>query len=205
MINKALCFGEIVGSATLAWDVATWKHDEYPSFGSCVIVEAEEFPQGLCACVTHIQTGSSEANRTPQPLQKETQELAREYPHIFSFLQTTLTCSPLGYFEHNKFVPQPSPHIPAIHNFIRPASAAELNKIIAEPHAFSLLFCAHQPPLVDTIILAILRSYHTQNLISHTAACQIARDFAQQCNNDNFRVQSFIKSLEHLMLQERHV
>jgi len=205
MSNKTSCFGEIVSSATLQWEVATWKHDEYPGFGSCVLLESGDGTPTLCACVTQIQTGSSEANRVPQPLQKNAQELARDYPHIYSFLQTTLTCTPLGYLATDRFTPKPSLRIPTIHGFVRAATAQEIEQIITSKEAFALLFCAHQPPLVDTLILAILRSYCTQRPLLRDVACAIARDFAYQCNNDNFRIQSFISSLEELIDQEPHV
>lgn len=203
MNNRPSYFGEIIAGKTLEWQVASWQWDCYPALGSCIILE--EDASLSCAIIAQIQTGSREQNRTPQPLQKTPEELAHEYPHLTSFLQTTILCSPIGYINNGRFLHQPSPRIPRIHAFIRPATKEELEIIFSSPDLFTLLFCTQQPPFIDLLILAILTRYHETKPLTRNVAIAFAQSFSRMTRNDTFRTQSFITALEKIIAEETDV
>lgn len=203
MTNKSPYFGEAIQSGSLLWEIATWESTKYPPLGACIIVEQNEHK--LCACISNITTGSSEAQRSPQPLQKSAEELARDYPHIYSFLQTNITVTPLGYIHQQICYHQPSPEIPQIHAFARAATTEELIILFDQGTTFNLLFCAHQPPFLDTLIGVVVMQYASRCGLPRTKAIQFARNFARLCANDTIRVQAFIQLLERIISQDPHV
>ncbi len=202
-MDKQNYFGEIFQSSSTTWLGATWKWDLYPPLGSIIIIEHDAYL--LASCISSIQTASSEQNRTAQPLQKTADELARDYPHLESLLQTTITGTPLGYIHNKKYLPQLSPYIPRIHAFMRSATSEECQKILQTNNPFGLLASFHTPTCIDTLILAILQRYWEQQTPKEIEIEQVLQCFTRIAGQDYLRIHQFVSAMETLLPQGNHV
>src|SRR3990167_3512830 len=122
-------FGEIIESTPTYWKVTCWKWDSIPALGSIVIVERDATL--VFGIVSYTQTGSRDQARQPFPYQKTEEELQREHPQIYAFLQTICTCVTLGYEQNDHSYYQLPPYSPKIHAFVRHASTNELQTFCA--------------------------------------------------------------------------
>jgi hypothetical protein len=88
-------FAEIIISSLQQWTAQSWQWNDRPDFASLMVVQDGQ--RTIFGLVYAIQTGSWQTERTPFPYQKTEEELLRDQPHIFEFLQTTFTCLTVGF------------------------------------------------------------------------------------------------------------
>ena len=124
-IRNSTFFAEIIESSLQKWKAQSWQWSNKPDFASLMIVESDTYT--IFGLIANIETGSGTSDRMPFPYQKTEEELQREFPHIFEFLQTHFTCLTLGYKEPEKgILYQYTPQSPRLHAFVRPANLEEM-------------------------------------------------------------------------------
>lgn len=190
-------FGEVVEGSLSNWKVCSWKWDEMPSFGSLLVIEQENIK--IFGIVSHINTGSIDAERYPIPYKKTEEELKREQPQIFSLLQTIVSCVTLGYSINNNLFYQLPPYPPKIHIFVREASREELEKFFADSSYVHMLCSASSLIFsIDELLLTIFKKLIDEKLLSDENMSEAVNIFSTFSGGDYKKLKSFLQRIEKL-------
>ncbi|MGB8467465.1 MAG: hypothetical protein WCE21_00520 [Candidatus Babeliales bacterium] len=184
-------YAEIVESSLHLWKAQMWQWDQAPPFGSIVTIEQHDCQ--LMGIVTYIETGTVDGKRAPFVYQKTEQELKKEQPHIFTFLNTTISCLPLGFIKQNEPWHQIPSQPPKIHAFVSPATPAQLNLFFAQTTYLAILFQAvsSQTP-IDELILALTAQLKPYNVFTPDYTERFIDMFCLLCGNDYRRLKLFL-------------
>lgn len=191
-------FAEIIESNLSSWCGKSWKWDSIPSFGSIVCVKNPS--RNIYAIVYRIQTGSSDPNRTVITYQKTEEELRREQPQIFEFLQTTFYCITIAYEEHGTLFYQIAPEPPKIHDFIWGATINERVKLFSNEQYLQMLFnYANTTFSLDELLLAILKASSDEKILTSTVFEKFIKMFSLLTDNDYRRLKLFLQRAKNII------
>jgi hypothetical protein len=187
-------FAEVIESSLDSWLVQSWEWDNFPAFGSLVIIENNH--SLLFGIVHEVKTGSMDPNRYPFAYQKTEEELRREQPQIFEFLKTTFSCITLGYKENGKLYYHKAPKPPKIHAFVRQASKEELQEFLSDERYLHSLFSSSGTILnIDELLLALLRTIEKAELLSDKKITMFIEQFSLLTGNDYRRLKLFMQRI----------
>jgi hypothetical protein len=179
-------FAEIIESHLDHYTAQCWQWDNFPIFGSLVIVQ--ENLRTVLGIVSAAATGSIDPTRTPFPYQKTEAELKAEQPQIFEFLQTTFTVQIVGYYHHDNphKIFYLLPQTPCkIHSFVAPASQPLAEHFFSHAEYLHLLFSfAHTIPNLDELLLAIMQQHHAITPLDQARIDDFCQTFALLTGND---------------------
>lgn len=191
-------FAEIVESSLSTWKAQCWDWDNMPAYGSLVTVKTSS--RTLYGLVYEIQTSSSDNARTVFTYKKSEEELRRDHPHIFEFLQTTFTCLTLGYSEDELLFYQVAPEPPKIHAFVHRASQMHIEKFFSHEQYLHLLFAyAHQVVSCDELLLAILKQLTRSGIITSDNFARFIETFSLLTGNDYRRLKLFLQRAQTIV------
>ncbi len=193
-------FAEIIESSLASWTAQCWQWDLPPTFASLVI--AEHQAAKLFGIVHHIQTGSLDPARQPFAYQKTEEELKRDQPQIFEFLQTTFTCTTVGYQENNKIFYHLPDNPVKIHTFVQPATKEQYQLFFAQEHFLHLLFnLSSQMCNLDELLLALFKQLLQKKIITSAQLEGFIETFATLCKNDYQKLKIFLQRTDFLIAQ----
>lgn len=191
-------FAEIIGSNLFEWTAQCWQWDQAPSFGSLVITSHGSLK--IFGVVHTIKTGSMDPIRQPVPYQKTEEELQREQPQIFEFLQTTFTCITIGYYENNKFFYHLPEKPPKIHAFVDNANTKQYQLFFAQEQFLHLLFnLSSQIFNLDELLLAMLKQLKQKKVLNNENLNDFIETFAMLCKNDYQKLKVFLQRADQLL------
>jgi len=193
--NKA--FAEIIDSSLQGWLAQSWHWNNFPQFGSLVMVETKK--RIIFGIVHQIQTGSMEPMRYPFPYQKTEEELLREQPQIFEFLKTTFSCLAIGYQEKGHIYYLAAPEPPQIHSFVAPMEIELAKQFLYSERYLHLLFGASQLFNLDELLLAILKQQVELNILSETKTTNFINTYSLLTGNDYRRLKLFLQRAESIV------
>jgi len=193
--NKA--FAEIIDSSLQGWLAQSWQWNQFPQFGSLVMVETKK--RTLFGIVHQIQTGSMEPMRYPFPYQKTEEELLREQPQIFEFLKTTFSCLAIGYQEKGKMFYLAAPEPPQIHSFVAPMDTDTAKQFLYSERYLHVLFGAAQLFNVDELLLAVLKQHADLNILSTDKVTSFINTYSLLTGNDYRRLKLFLQRVEPIV------
>lgn len=157
MINKEPFFAEVIEGSLSLWKGQCWAWDCVPAFGTLVITNDEN--STIWGVISAISTESIDQTHKPHAFGKTREELLRDHPHIFSLLQTIITCQTIGFTREGRIHYYASPRPPQIHSFIRLASADEQERILQDcEFLYPLLTGTPALERGDDLVLAFLSS-----------------------------------------------
>lgn len=201
-------FAEIISSSLYSWQAQSWQWDFFPDLGSLVtIITSDKILFGL---VHQVQTGSSDPVRIPYAYKKTEEELKRELPHIFEFLQTTFSCVPLGYYintqannkidyedrpaEMGPFIYQLPLQPPKIHAFVSLASQSLTKDFFKNSNHLHVLFGHSQSVQnFDELLLAIIKKQSLIEPLSEEQWLNFTRTFSLLTGNNYRRLKLFLQ------------
>lgn len=192
-------FAEVIESSLHGWLAQSWQWDDFPQFGSIVIIETKK--RRLFGIVYQIRTGSMDPIRYPFPYQKTEEELLKEQPQIFEFLKTTFSCLTLGYQEKGKISYLLAPEPAKIHSFV-----GTIQKDIAKQFFYSnnylhLLFgFASQIGNLDELLLAIVNHLSNLDILSEEKLNRFMQAYSLLTGNDYRRIKLFLQRAEQIVL-----
>ena len=193
-------FAEIIESNLSSWTAQCWQWDNSPSFGSLVITTHNSLQ--IFGIVHSIKTGSMDPIRQPIPYQKTEEELKREQPQIFEFLQTTFTCITIGYLENNTFFYHLPDKPPKIHAFVTNATQEQYQQFFAQEQFLHLLFnLSNQIFNLDELLLAILKQLLQRKIMPPDNLNSFIETFAMLCKNDYQKLKVFLQRTDLLISQ----
>ena len=191
--SKHRYFAEIIDSSLITWTAQSWQWDIVPEFGSVVAIVTKK--RTLFGIVYDIKTGSLEPGRYPFTYQKTEEELLEEQPQIFEFLKTTFSCLTLGFQEQEAIFHQLAPEPPKIHAFVASMTPEQYKKFFISTGYLHLLFASSGICMVDELLLALLRNFHKNNLLSEEKFAEFIDAIAQLSGNDYRRLKLLIKRI----------
>lgn len=169
-------FSEIIESSLTSWLAQNWQWDAVTPLGSLVQVTHQQTT--LYGVISQINTGTMDPVRYPFPYKKDLEELKREQPQIFEFLKTTISCIPLAYEYKGLIVYQLPGTPPPIHSFISGVPNEKMKDIFASERYLHVLFsAAQQGPVLDELILALIRQQIDLNVFSGERIDRFASTF----------------------------
>jgi hypothetical protein len=198
-MNQNKQFAEVIESSLSGWLAQSWQWDNFPTFGSLVVVENNK--RLLFGIVHQIQTGSMDPVRYPFAYQKTEEELLREQPQIFEFLKTTFSCLIIGYKQNHKILYQLAPEPPKIHSFIGIASQELIQEFFANQHYLHTLFgLSNQLFNLDELLLALIKNLVDHSCMSSEKIQNFLQTFALLVGNDYRRLKLFLHRVQPLLL-----
>jgi len=199
-MNKNQYFAEIIQGNLSQWTGQCWKWDNMPKFGSLVITS--HGPLKIFGIVHTITTGSMDPIRFPAPYQKTEEELLREQPQIFEFLQTTFTCVTVGHEENYKIFYHLPEHPPKIHAFIENANIEECRIFFASEQFLHLLFnLSSQLSNIDELLLALLKNLNEKKVLNNTNFLEFIETLSMLYKNDYQKLKIFLKRTNYLFIK----
>lgn len=191
-------FAEIIESNLSTWTAQCWKWDNSPIFGSLVVTSHNSLQ--IFGIVHGIKTGSMDPIRQPVPYQKTEEELKREQPQIFEFLQTTFTCITVGYYQDGQFFYHLPDMPPKIHAFVANATEEQYQQFFAQEQFLHLLFnLSNQIFNLDELLLAILKQLMKKKILNEKNLNNFIETFAMLCKNDYQKLKVFLQRTDLLL------
>lgn len=198
-MNKDQFLAEVVESSLWKWTGQCWNWNHIPRFGSLVAIPQKEFV--LFGIVHSITTGSSDPVRTPMAYQKTEEELQRDQPQIFEFLQTTFDCIVVGYEHHGKILYHLPGHPPKIHAFIGLANSQQYEHFFASDQFLHMLFNqASQISNFDELLIAMMNILSEKKCLNKTRLTDFIETFSMLSKNDYQRLKIFLGRLQQINL-----
>jgi len=196
--NNNQFFAEVIEGNLSSWIGQSWKWNEIPEFGSLVITKNNHIT--LYGIVCNIQTGSNDPARKPMAYQKTEEELLRDQPQIFEFLQTKFTCIAVGYEQNNSIFY----HIPSqpakIHSFISKANDEEYKKFFSSNQFLNILFSQQSQILnLDELLLATIKNLHEKKCLNKTNLHDFVETFSVLSKNDYQKLKIFLYRMQSVM------
>lgn len=191
-------FSEIIDSSLTTATALCWQWDVMPEFGSLVSIDNQD---GLIiGLVAGIQTGSSDPSRVPFAYKKTIEELKKEQPQIFMFLQTTLTIQLIGWVDKktSKLCYRLPSKPPLIHSFVSELPFELATSFLSQPDFLHLLKFFDESTLDEALLTLLHRSYLDKK-ISMSEVQALVTQYARHVGSDFKRFRSFCSRLEGLI------
>jgi hypothetical protein len=203
MPEKTTSFAEVIESSLSTVSAICWDENNLPPFGSIVKISyAAVESYGI---ITNIITASADSSRTPYAFKQSLEELHRNQPQIFAFIQTTCTIALTWHSEHkNTFLSSlPVPHPAPLHAWVACAptqmsAQALTNSVLLEAITEKL-----DPALVDDCLIAIATKAAQNNMITHDELIGFIEKYSQEINNDLRRAKRFLQHMERILKNTR--
>lgn len=193
-------FSEIIQGSLSEWTGQCWKWNVMPQFGSLVVTS--HGPLQIFGIVHTITTGSMDPVRVPMPYKKTEEELLRDQPQIFEFLQTTFTSMTVGYEEQGKIFYHLCEKPPKIHAFIQEASLVQYQEFFKSDQFLHLLFnLSTQTVNLDELLLALLKQLHIKQILDTAKFYDFIETFSMLYKHDYQKLKIFLKRTNHVFAQ----
>lgn len=198
-MNKDQFLAEVIEGTLSEWTGQCWNWNHVPRFGSLITIPQQDMI--LFGIVHSIKTGSSDPIRTPMPYQKTEEELLRDQPQIFEFLQTTFNCIMVGYKHNNRMFYHLPGHPPKIHAFIGLASNEQYEQFFASDQFLHMLFnLASQISNFDELLIAIIKIISEKKCLNKNRLTDFIETFSMLSKNDYQRLKVFLSRLQQIDL-----
>lgn len=198
LFSHKTSFAEIIESNLSTWTAQCWQWDTPSTFGSLVVTSHNSLQ--IFGIVHSIKTGSMDPVRQPVPYQKTEEELQREQPQIFEFLQTTFTCITVGYQENNTFFYHLPDQPPKIHAFVANATDEQYRQFFAQEQFLHLLFnLSNQILNLDELLLAILKQLIKKRILHEKNLDNFIETFSMLCKNDYQKLKVFLQRVDQFL------
>lgn len=197
MINNQ-SFAEVIEGNLSNWTGRSWEWDNIPEFGSLVTTTSNQIK--MYGIVCGIQTGSSDPARKAVAYQKTEEELLRDQPQIFNFLQTNFNCIAVGYEQKNSIFY----HIPSqpakIHSFIYKADNDEYKSFFSNNQFLNILFNQQSQILnLDELLLAIMKNLQEKKCLDKSNLHDFIETFSILSKNDYQKLKIFLHRMQSMM------
>lgn len=197
-MNNKQFFAEVIESDLSQWTGQCWKWNQIPHFGA--LVTATQNNITIYGIVHSIKTGSNDPIRTPFPYQKTEEELLRDQPQIFEFLQTTFGLITVGYKTNNSIFYHLPTQPPKIHTFIAQATHDEYASFFAQDQFLHMLFNrSSQISNFDELLLTIIKTLHEKKCLSKNQLTDFVETFSILCKHDYQKLKIFLHRMQHVI------
>ena len=197
--DKNLAFAEIIESNLFEWTAQCWDWGNIPTFGSLVVTSHGSIK--IFGIVHSIKTGSMDPIRQPMAYKKTEEELRRDQPQIFEFLQTTFTCLTVGHIDQNKISYHLAPKPPKIHAFINSATNEQLHQFFSKERFLHMIFnLSNNIFNLDELLIAIIKNMKEKKVLNKDNLESFVETFSTLCKNDYQKLKIFLQRIDQLII-----
>ncbi len=189
--------GEVIEASTRQFVAEVYEEADAPNFGDWVRVEPDGTPM-LFGLVSHVETGSYDANRQAVALGLSPEERAQEMPMVDELLRTTVRVQMLACRGPDGDIWQTlPPQPPDIHDFVAPCTNEQV-RALGAPYDFLRTLVEHPDPdvPVDDLLVAVLcRIYaaHGGERGGREPLVKAGRALSRLLDDDHERLQSILR------------
>lgn len=188
-------FAEVIESSLSKFTGQSWSWNEVPAYGSLVKTN----DQNIWGIVYDVKTQPSDPLRVPQAMGLSEQELIKEHPQIFNFLQTNFSAIIVGYSLKPIFY-QLSPFTPKIHSFIKKTSIQEEKIFFSDVNYLHLLFeNSSIIPNFNELIMAIISRKQDIGLINNQTVGDFIDLISKLYGNDYTKMNILLQRIDNLI------
>jgi hypothetical protein len=200
---SAQAVGEVLTSSITSVTAECWSHDNNeklgarPRFGSFLKIDSTDTNLQIFAVVFNVMTGPPDTVHKPWALGLTRSQLRIEQPQIFSLLRTEIHAQIVGYRESyaskniRHYLP---PHSPDVHDFIYPASQAEVRELTTNFEFLRLLLDVSAVP-TDELLAATIREAQKVHDNHYAYLLAAGQALSQLLHNDYDRLVSLLKKI----------
>lgn len=196
-------FAEVIQSSLKLITALCWDDDALPHFGS--IVEVCYNNCTSYGIITEITAKITDDQRTPFAFKKSPDELRRDQPQIFAFMQTTCTLSMIWH-KHatsthlsSRTAPTPAP----LHTFVQLAPQEVWKEILINQELLFAITEHITPTTADDCLLVIAENAAAKGIITPSELLEFIEIYAREINTDLHRAQRFLQHMERALKRLR--
>jgi len=192
-------FAEVIESSLNSISALCWDENKLPPFGTLVKISYGSVSS--YGIITNIVTASSDSSRTPYAFKQTLEDLHRNQPQIFAFIQTTCTIRLIWHTENESSflsslpVPYPAP----LHAWIECAPVEMAAQALTTPSLLDALTETVEPSLIDDCLIALATHAARSNVLSHDHLVGFLEKYSQEINNDLRRAKRFLQHMERIL------
>jgi hypothetical protein len=169
--KKLEAIGEVISSTVTSIVAQCWQKEaadglpesRKPNFGSFIRVECNESDFDVIAVVYNVITGPQDTVHKPSALGLSREQLKLEQPHIFALLRTEIHALIIGFTKDKQTFQHLPPQPPDVHDFVYPATNAQIESITEEFDFLRLLKDVTDVPSDELLSAVIREAYAARN------------------------------------------
>ena|GEM_PF-1955239 len=196
-------FAEVIESSLKLITALCWDDAALPHFGS--IVEVSYNNCTSYGIITEITAKITDDQRTPFAFKKSPEELHRDQPQIFAFMQTT--CAVSMIWHKNKISPiissRTAPTPAPLHTLVQLAPQKIWREVLINHELLFAITERIPPTTADDCVLVIAEQAAEFGEISGTELHEFIEIYAREINNDLHRAQRFLQHMERALKRLR--
>jgi hypothetical protein len=188
-------FAEVIESTLQRYRCQSWSQELIPEFGSLVLTSQSN----IWGLVYEVQTAPNDPIRQPQALRLTDDELKKQHPQIFNFIETTFSAIVVGH-GHNPIFYHLSPYAAKLHCFIKKATIEE-EKAFFEDHAYLDMIFENTQNIanLNELLLAIISRYKKLGLLNNQLISELINNLSHLYGNDYIKLNLLLKRMDNLL------
>jgi hypothetical protein len=192
-------FAEVIESSLQKYRCQSWSQELIPEFGSLVITK----DTNIWGLVYDVQTAPTDPIRQPQALRLTDEELKKQHPQIFNFIETTFSAIVVGHGQEPIYY-QLSPYAAKLHNFIKKASTEEEKKFFQDHAYLDMIFENSQNITnLNELLLAIMDRYSKLGFLNNKFIAEFINNLSHLYGNDYTRLNLLLKRMDNLLAKKK--
>jgi hypothetical protein len=199
--------GEVLSSSITELVAECWQQQsetgfapdlpERPRFGSFLRAASSDHALNVYAVVCDVSTGPSDSTHKPAALRMTRDQLRVEQPHIFALLRTEIYAAVIGYSDGSNFFTSLPPHPPEVHDFVYPASEAEVRAVTANLEFVRTISRVSRVP-TDELVAAAIREASSARGNDYQYLVSAGQSLAQNFLGDYERLTAVLRKIKPL-------
>lgn len=188
-------FAEVIESSLQSYRCQSWSQDLIPEFGSLVLT----CNSNIWGLVYEVQTAPNDPIRQPQALRLTDEELQKQHPQIYNFIQTTFSAIVVGHGSNPIFY-HLSPFAAKLHSFIKKASVDEEKSFFKDCAYLDMIFENSQNIAnLNELLLAIINRYSKLGLLNNQFISEFINNLTHLYGNDFVKLNLLLKRMDNLL------
>ncbi len=202
--NQApFAFAEVIESSLNHVTALCWDDLALPHFGNIAQITYNNCT--AYGIITQITAKITDDQRTPFAFKKSLEELHREQPQIFAFMQTTATVSMIwhspsdGQGLSSRTAPTPAP----LHAHVKLAPLQVYQEVLTNKELLFAITEHITTTTADDCLLVLAEKAAESGALTRDQLHEFIEIYAQEINNDLHRAQRFLQHIERVLKRLR--
>jgi hypothetical protein len=191
-------FAEVIESSLQKYRCQSWSQELIPEFGSLVLTSKSN----IWGLVYDVQTAPNDPIRQPQALRLTDEELQKQHPQIYNFIETTFSAIVVGHGSNHIFY-HLSPFAAKLHSFVKKASIDE-EKVFFKDYAYLDMIFENSQNIVNLneLLLAIINRYNKLGLLNNQLIAEFINNLSHLYGNDYIKLNLLLKRMDNLLAKK---
>jgi hypothetical protein len=188
-------FAEVIESSLQRYRCQSWSQELIPEFGSLVLTSKSD----IWGLVYEVQTAPNDPIRQPQALKLTDEEIQKQHPQIYNFIETTFSAIVVGHGTQPIFY-HLSPYAAKLHCFIKKATIEE-EKAFFKDHAYLDMIFENTQNIanLNELLLAIINRYNKLGLLNSQFIAEFINNLTHLYGNDFIKLNLLLKRMDNLL------